>query len=189
MRLFSFDDVLPSHPNWLAIERVKAAGLTAGCSADPPMFCPDGLVKREEVAVFIDRALGWPPAPVGVNVFGDLANDYWATPFAETLRAHGVTAGCSQSPPMYCPQDVLSKAEIATMIRAASGWAPVDPPQHLFADVPVGHWAEPHVEAFYAHTPGSDCGSDPVSGKLLFCPFDPVKRSYMAELLAGAFGL
>ena len=85
----TFADVPPTHPAWLAIEKVKAAGVTAGCSTNPPMFCPDGLVKREEIAVFIDRALGWPPASPVQGVFTDLATAYWATPFAETLRARG----------------------------------------------------------------------------------------------------
>ena len=126
-----------------------------------------------------------------MNLFTDLANDYWATPFAETLRAHGVTAGCQAAgqPLRYCPLYVLSKAEIATMIRAASGWAPVNPPQYIFADAGPGDWFTPHVEAFYAHTPGSQCGVDPASGKLLFCPLSQVTRAYMAELLASAFGL
>ena len=102
-----------------------------------------------------------------------------------------MTAGCQAAgePLRYCPLYVLSKAEIATMIRAASGWAPVSPPVGIFADAGPGDWFTPHVEAFYAHTPGSQCGTDPGSGKLLFCPLEPVTRSYMAELLASAFGL
>ena len=124
-----------------------------------------------------------------MNLFADLANDYWATPFAETLWAHGVTAGCQAAgqPLRYCPLYVLSKAEIATMIRAASGWAPVNPPQYIFADAGPGDWFTPHVEAFYAHTPGSQCS---LPGQpLRFCPLSQVTRAYMAELLASAFGL
>ena len=76
MQPSTFADVPPTHPAWLAIEKVKAARVTAGCSTNPPMFCPDGLVKREEMAVFIDRALGWPPASPVQVVFTDLATAY-----------------------------------------------------------------------------------------------------------------
>ena len=91
---YTFADVPPTHPR-LAGDRGGEAGRRHGRLWRRPThaICPDAVVKREEIAVFIDRALGWPPTP-GVNVFTDLANDYWATPFAETLRAHGVTAGC-----------------------------------------------------------------------------------------------
>ena len=125
-------------------------------------------------------------------MFTDLANDYWATPFAETLRAHGVTAGCQAAgqPLRYCPSLVLTKAEIATMIRAANGWAPVDPPQRHLRRLPGrATGSTPHVEAFYAHTPASSCGTDPGSGKLLFCPAQPVPRWHMALLLVSLLGL
>ena len=70
-----------------------------------------------------------------------------------------------------------------------AGWAPVNPPAGIFADARAGDWFTPHVEAFYAHTPGSHCGVDTVSGKPLFCPLSQVTRAYMAQLLVGAFSL
>jgi hypothetical protein len=84
---------------------------------------------------------------------------------------------------------VLAKAEIATMVRAANGWPPVEPPRGIFADVPVGHWAAPHVEAFFEHAPTSSCGIDAASGKPLFCPANPVPRWHMAMLLVSLLGL
>ena len=173
----TFTDVPPTHPQWAAIEAIRAAGVTAGCNADGTVFCPDGLVKREEMAVFIDRAKGWAPANPVLGAFADMANDYWATPFAETLYNHGATAGCQGlgEPLKYCPLYILSKAEIATMIRAVNGW-PVSSPLGVFADVPLDAWFAPHVEAFYAHIPASACGTDPGSGKPLFCPNAQVTR-------------
>ena len=41
------------------IEQIRLAGLTAGCSADPSMFCPDRPLTRAEAAVFMARLLEW----------------------------------------------------------------------------------------------------------------------------------
>jgi hypothetical protein len=41
------------------IEEIRLAGLTAGCSADPSMFCPDRPLTRAEAAVFMARLLEW----------------------------------------------------------------------------------------------------------------------------------
>ncbi|HSK94950.1 MAG TPA: S8 family serine peptidase, partial [Candidatus Angelobacter sp.] len=37
-------------------------GITAGCSTNPPLFCPDGRVTRAQMATFLTRALNLPPA-------------------------------------------------------------------------------------------------------------------------------
>ena len=39
------------------IEQIRLAGLTAGCSTDPAMFCPDRPLTRGEAAVFMARLL------------------------------------------------------------------------------------------------------------------------------------
>lgn len=40
-----------------AIEGLAAAGVTKGCSENPPSYCPDGLVSRDQMASFLARAL------------------------------------------------------------------------------------------------------------------------------------
>ncbi|MBZ5538229.1 MAG: S-layer homology domain-containing protein [Acidobacteriia bacterium] len=54
----SFDDVPTTHPWFQWIEALKASGLTAGCSANPPLFCPDAPVTRGQMAIFLSRGLG-----------------------------------------------------------------------------------------------------------------------------------
>jgi hypothetical protein len=39
------------------IEQIRLAGLTAGCSTEPSMFCPDQPLTRAEAAVFMARLL------------------------------------------------------------------------------------------------------------------------------------
>jgi hypothetical protein len=59
----TFDDVSTGHPFFAFIEALSAAGITAGCSASPPLYCPDAPLTRGQMAVFLSRALGlhWAP--------------------------------------------------------------------------------------------------------------------------------
>jgi len=69
----SFNDVPPSHPFFQYIEALKASGITGGCSANPPLYCPDSPLTRGQMAVFLSKALGLQPA----DTFG--TNDYTVT--------------------------------------------------------------------------------------------------------------
>ena len=53
-----FNDVPTNHPFFPFIEALAAAGITGGCSVSPSLYCPDGVVTREQMAAFIARALG-----------------------------------------------------------------------------------------------------------------------------------
>lgn len=59
----TFTDVPATHPFYQFIEALAASGITAGCSASPPQYCPDAMLTRGQMAVFLARALGlhWVP--------------------------------------------------------------------------------------------------------------------------------
>jgi len=54
----TFNDVPTSHVFFRFIQALAAAGITSGCSASPPLYCPDDPVTRGQMAVFLSRALG-----------------------------------------------------------------------------------------------------------------------------------
>ena len=58
----SFGDVPTGHPFFQFVEALKASGITGGCQASPPLFCPDSPLTRGQMAVFLAKALGlhWP---------------------------------------------------------------------------------------------------------------------------------
>ncbi|MEX1244783.1 MAG: S-layer homology domain-containing protein [Thermoanaerobaculia bacterium] len=58
----SFNDVPTSHPFFQFIEALKASGITGGCQAAPPLYCPEANLTRGQMAVFLSKALGlhWP---------------------------------------------------------------------------------------------------------------------------------
>ena len=161
-RGYTFDDVPLTHPDWLEIEKVKAAGVTAGCSSpgQPPLFCPDGLVKREEIAVFIDRALGWAPANPGSQrlhrpgqrLLGDaVCRD--AAGARGDCGLPGAGAAATLLPALRAVEG-RDRHDGARRGRLGAG----EPAANIFADAGPGDWFTPHVEAFCAHTPGSRCG-------------------------------
>jgi hypothetical protein len=54
----TFNDVPTSHPFFRFIEALRAAGITGGCSASPPLYCPDDPLTRGQAAAFFGRGLG-----------------------------------------------------------------------------------------------------------------------------------
>jgi hypothetical protein len=59
----SFGDVPTTHPFFRFIEALKASGITGGCQASPPLYCPDAPLTRGQMAVFLSTALGLHFAP------------------------------------------------------------------------------------------------------------------------------
>lgn len=51
-----FNDVPPSNPFYNFIDRMAALGITSGCSANPPLYCPGASTTRGQMAVFLVRA-------------------------------------------------------------------------------------------------------------------------------------
>jgi hypothetical protein len=57
-----FNDVPTTHPYFQFIEALRASGITGGCQAEPPLYCPNAPVTRGQMAAFLAKALGlhWP---------------------------------------------------------------------------------------------------------------------------------
>jgi glucose/arabinose dehydrogenase len=188
----SFADVPVDYWAWSSIEGLRSAGLTGGCSQDPSAYCPEADVTRAQMAVFLERGIhgsGYtPPAATG-TVFGDVPTDHWAAAWIEQLYADGITSGCSSDPLMYCPEDPVSRAQMAVFLERAMHWPDsYSPPVGsgtLFADVPGSYWAVDWIEQLYADGITSGCSSDP----LIYCPEEPVTRAEMAVFLVKTFDL
>ena len=58
----TFNDVPTSHPFFQFVEALSKSEITGGCSASPPLYCPDAPLTRGQMAVFLAKALGlqWP---------------------------------------------------------------------------------------------------------------------------------
>jgi hypothetical protein len=103
------------------IEEFYNDGITVGCSLSPLQYCPQGLVTRGEMAVFIERAIGnYAPTPNPTGMFEDVPAGPFK-PFIEEFYNDGITVGCSQTPLNYCPQNYVTRGEMAVFIVRAFG--------------------------------------------------------------------
>lgn len=105
------------------IEQLVRDGVTGGCAANPPRFCPGDAVTRAQMAVFLLRAKygsGYAPPPAQ-GVFDDVPPSDPFAPWIEKLAADGVTGGCSQSPPLFCPGTPVTRAQMAVFLTRNFG--------------------------------------------------------------------
>jgi len=184
-----FIDVPPSHWAYEAIYKIYNAGITKGCSADPLMYCPDKVVSKAAMAVFLLRSLhgGDYTPPPATGIFTDVDVNEWYAPWVEQLYKEGITKGCSASPLMYCPDRDVSKASMALFLLRVKYGSSYTPPAAtgIFADVDLSHWGADWIEKLYNDGITKGCSADP----LMYCPDRAVSRAAMALFLVRTFGL
>jgi len=97
-----------------SINRLAAADppITGGCT--PTTFCPTSRVTREQMAMFLDRALDLDPT----------ATDFFTDDEGRTgeaainrLAAAGLTGGCGSG--KYCPTASVTREQMAAFLRRA----------------------------------------------------------------------
>lgn len=103
------------------IERLAAAGITRGCS--PTAFCPDDPITRGQMAAFLVRAYGYPPSDE--DRFTDDDGSIFEADI-DALAAAGITVGCAAD--LFCPDDRVTRDQMATFITRAEGLTPIVPP-------------------------------------------------------------
>jgi len=186
-----FADVGVGHAFFPWIEALFRSGITRGCSASPPLYCPDAGVTRGEMAVFILRGIhgaGYdPPAATG-TLFADVPISHPFVKSIEEFARAGFTDGCGQSPPRYCPSDGVTRGQMAVfLLRAKHGTAYTPPPATgtLFGDVSTLTPFAAFIEQLAREGISGGCSASPA----LFCPQGAVTRGQMAVFLARTFNL
>ena len=117
-----FTDVAAGNAFRPFIEELYNDSITAGCLTSPLRYCPDSPVTRGQMAVFIERALGnFSPNPSPTDMFGDVPDGHPFKPFIEQLYNDGVTSGCSASPLLYCPDQPVTRGQMAVFLVRAFG--------------------------------------------------------------------
>jgi hypothetical protein len=181
-----FLDVPQGHVFHDFVESILRAGVTAGCGGGS--YCVDSPMTRAEMSVLLLKSqfgpFHAPPAATGA-IFGDVHPGDFAADWIEELASLGITAGCGSGD--YCPTDPVSRAQMAVFLlktRLGAGYAPPDP-TGLFADVPVGSFADRWIEDLYNRQITGGCATDP----LRYCPDEPDTRGEMAVFLTKTFAL
>jgi hypothetical protein len=106
----SFGDLTP---DGITVDNyVKSYRLTAGHSA------LDG--SNQIAGMIVGYVLQVSPAP-GMASFNDVPTSHRFFQFIEALKASGITGGCQTSPPLYCPNDPLTRGQMAVFLAKALG--------------------------------------------------------------------
>ncbi len=185
-----FTDVLPTDLDFDYVSLMNSDGNTAGCSTNPPDYCPATVVTRAQMAVFVvaayDLATGssltYSPTPY----FQDVPESSIYFPFVQRIKDLGITAGCSTNPPDYCPNTSITQGQMAVFMVV--GWMLVN---HLatftysetpyFTDVPA---TDPYFKFVQKMR---DMGFWTGCSPTLYCESSAVTRDNMAPMVMRAF--
>ena len=114
----------PSEPlqRWeMAVWLVRVFDRTNPSPQAGSRFCPNNSVTRAQMATFLVRAFGLEPGPAAG--FTDTGRTVHAASI-DAVAAAGVTAGCKTSPLRYCPNNSVTRAQMATFLARALGLLP-----------------------------------------------------------------
>ena len=102
--------------DWIDIAAMD--GITSGCGNNN--FCPDHVVTRAQMAIFLLRAMHGssysPPAASG-TMFYDVPDSQWAAAWIEQLALEGITSGCGDG--NFCPDSFVTRAQLAVFLISA----------------------------------------------------------------------
>ncbi len=162
------------------IEWLYSAGITKGCN--PPLndqFCPEDNLTRGQLAAMMARALELPASST------DFFTDDDGTVFEEDINKiaeAGITFGCNVAGTEYCPDDLVSRGELAAMFDR--GFALADTTTDYFTD-DDGHLFEESINRLAAA--GITKGCNPPDNDN-FCPDNLLTRGQVAAFFRRAMG-
>ena len=159
-----------------SIDWAFATGITSACptvEAVEGSICPELHVTRDEMAQFMWRSKGQ-PAPTVAATFEDVPADATYTTAVAWLAEQKVTLGCTAT--AYCPEDTVSRAEMAAFLWRLEGSAETAEPTG-FLDVPADSFASAAVDWLLASGTTTGCTAT------AYCPEDLVTRAEMFTFL------
>ena len=117
-----FADVPASLGLAASIEAFYAAGITTGCGLNPLRYCPNQIVNRDQMAVFLLRARHGaayvPPMPFQ-QLLADVPLDHPFARWIYQIVAEGIIGTCSSAPALYCPGSAITREEMAVFLVRA----------------------------------------------------------------------
>jgi DNA-binding beta-propeller fold protein YncE len=166
------------------IEVIYQAGYTTGYGGTNE-FRPEYEVTREQMAVFILRALNEVPADGycgSAAPFLDVAADRWSCKYIKRLVELGITVGLGQG--LFGPEEVVTREQMAGFLTRALGRVPADGycgSTAPFPDVAADRWSCGYIKRLV------ELGITAGIGGGFYGPQDPVTRAQMAAFLYRAF--
>ena len=123
---------------WLPyVERIADLGITLGCAVEPATYCPEEPVTRAQMASFLQRAFGLVASGSALS-FVDVGQSVH-TDAIQALAEAGITLGCAVNPARFCPEEPVTRAQMASFLqRAFVSFGGVCPTEDNSADQSTG---------------------------------------------------
>jgi len=186
-----FSDLAADH--WACDEVLLCAGAGIVSGYDDGSYQPGNPVTRDQMAVYISRALAggdeYVPEFTEAPTFPDVQEGFWALDYVEYAASQNVLAGYQDG--LYHPEYEVTRGQMAVYVARSlvapdgeaglADYAPADPRD--FPDVASDFWAYKHVE--YCVENGVVQGYE----EGLYHPEIVVTRDQMAVFISRAFGL
>ena len=169
-----FLDVPQADPFHSDVEKVVRHHIAVGVGGG--LFGRNDPVTRAQIAVLLVKTANgaaFEPAPC-TGVFGDVTCPSLFASWIEEVAREQWTAGCQQSPALYCPASSVTRAQFAVLLLKALHGSDDTPPacQGVFEDVACpGGFAVYWIEELDNEGISTGCSTSPA----LYCPGSPTK--------------
>ena len=175
LSVYDFKDVPKGHPYWDAVQMISTHKIMIGYS--PEEFGVDNNLTRAEMATVLGNYLDLDRTnPPATPSFVDVAKDIWYYKHIEAIFKEGLTAGCQTDPPKYCPDDPLTREQMAVFAVRLVHEEPYSGIDQSFADVPVDKWSHKWVSK------ATHLGLMQGYSDNTFKPEEPIKRGKVSEI-------
>ena len=179
-----YSDIADAGSHRTSVELLAEKGILAGTECAPGRFCPTEPIQRWVMAVWLVRAVdGVEPNAGSSSRFVDVDPTEWWVRYVERLADLGITRGCSTEPARFCPDQPVTRQQMASFLVRAFGLEPVA--GNKFADVPEANSHLANINALARARVTAGCAVDPAR----YCPTRDTTRAQMATFLARAIGL
>ncbi|MDI6689736.1 MAG: S8 family serine peptidase [Actinomycetota bacterium] len=140
--LVHFRDVIPNYWAFNEIEFMADQELISGYPDG--LFRPADPVFRSQFTKMLVNSLGFPLNTKYKGYFTDVPPNHWGWQYIETAYEMGIIRGYGDG--RFGPEDLATRAHLATMLVRGLGIATNTQYQGYFPDVPSEHWAWQYIE-------------------------------------------
>lgn len=178
-----FGDVPENYLFYQYIHPLTCIGAVSGLSEG--VYGVSGQATRAQFAKMATISFGLPAFTPTTPTFYDVPTSYFAYTYIESAVANGLVGGyppaqCDGTRVCFKPNNPISRAEIALIVRRARAFPLFTPTLPTFVDVQPNYFAYSTIETLYQHgiISGAPCG-----GGLCFRPNSNVRRDELAKFL------
>ena len=172
-----FDDVPTDAYYHEPVQHLAEMGVFEGTECEDG-FCPGQPLLRREMAVWLIRALGEDnDLTDDESRFTDV-EDSWYVPYIEQMADLKITVGCRTEPPRFCPDQSVSRGQMAAFLARALDLPPASSAGFTDVDYETNVHAK-NIDSLAASEITVGCRTEP----LRYCPSRPTSRAHMATFI------